>query len=373
MKVLQVIDSGGLYGAERVLLALMESLMQQGVECSLVSIAEPDLPEKALEAEARRRGIEVRRQTMHAGPDREATRQLMRGALEEGFDLVHTHGYKANTLIAGLPRHRRGLPAVATLHGWTATRRWSRMGVYEIIERLTLRRADAVVAVSEAMVEKWKLRARYGERLTVIRNGIPASEPALGAERELEALRQFIAGRPSVFAAGRLSREKGFDVLIEAVARIRHSGPDICLVLAGEGRERHALEAQTRSLGIDGAVLMPGYIENARALMVEFDVIAIPSRTEGLPVLLLEALMAGRPVAATAVGEMPAVLESCDAGSCARPEDPANLADLVMAKLNGARDPKRMQGTAATSADLYSADSMATAYANLYDQVVNSG
>ena len=218
MKVLQVIDSGGLYGAERVLIALMEALGQQGVECTLASIAEPGLPEKPVEAEARRRGLDVRRH--HAGRSRPAGDSATPARREsEGFDLVHTHGYKANTLIAGMPGRRRGLPAVATLHGWTATRRWSRMGVYELIERFALRQADAVVAVSEAMVEKWKLKAKYGERLRVIHNGIPPPVLPPGTEAEREKLRHFIAGRPSVFAAGRLSWEKGFDVLLEAMAR----------------------------------------------------------------------------------------------------------------------------------------------------------
>ena len=372
MKVLQVIDSGGLYGAERVLIALIEALGQHGVVCTLASIAEPGLGEKPVEAEARRRGLAVRRITMQAGPDRQATRQLLHGVKAEGFDLVHTHGYKANSLISGIPGRRRGLPAVATLHGWTATRRWSRMGLYELIERFALRQADAVVAVSEAMVEKWKLKAKYGGRLRVIHNGIPPPVLPPGTEAEREKLRHFIAGRPSVFAAGRLSWEKGFDVLLEAMARLRKSVPDICLVLAGEGRERQALEARSRRLAIDAAVLMPGYLDDARAFMGEFDVIAIPSRTEGLPVLLLEALMAGRPVAATAVGEMPAVIASCDAGTCACPDDPRSLADLLEAKLKDAKDQAESDRRATRAADLYSADTMATAYAELYDQLVKT-
>lgn len=369
---MHVIDSGGLYGAERILLALMQSLQSEGVDCSLASIAEPGLPEKALEAEARRHGLDVRRHKMASGPDRSATRRLIAEAERDGFDLFHTHGYKANTLIAGLTSQKRGLPAVATLHGWTAATIWSRIGIYEMVERFALRRAERVVAVSEAMVEKWGLDSRYVDRLRVIRNGIPVPSAQVVGYPLPESIRSFVAGRLSIFAAGRLSYEKGFDVLLDALATIRAEGVEACLVLVGEGRERDSLKAQARSLGIEQAVLMPGYMENARALMRHIDVVAIPSRTEGLPVVLLEALMSGIPVAATAVGEMPAVLQSCDAGRCAESGNAVSLADAIRVRVKNDGQVGASQHIATIAKRLYAAQAMASAYLDLYQELAPS-
>lgn len=368
MKVLQVIDSGGLYGAERVLLTLIEQLGRVDVECRLASIGEPGLPDKPLETEARRRGVDVRRQTMAAGPDWRAARTLVAAAREEGFDLIHTHGYKANSLIAGQSRARRRLPVVATLHGWTATRRCSRVGSYETVERFALRRADRVVAVSETMVQRWGLRRRYGRRLTVIPNGAAIASCG-SANADLPAgMRAFIADRQSIFAAGRLSLEKGFDVLIDALAELRTTGIDVCLVVAGEGDERAALERRIRDLGLGEAVLMPGYLAEAGRFMRHFDVLAIPSRSEGLPLVLLEALVAGVPVAATAVGDMSAVLSSCDAGHCAIPGDVVSLAERLQALLAGPRDEIQLGRIAERAARRYSAGSMASAYKTVYEE-----
>jgi len=368
MKVLQVIDSGGLYGAEQVLLTLIEGLAGIQVDCCLASIGEPSLPEKPLEKEARRRGLDVRRQSMSAGPDWRAARAMVATARDEGFDVVHTHGYKANTLIACQSRVRRRLPVVATLHGWTAIGWCSRMGLYQMAERLALRRADQVVAVSEAMVTDWDLRRRFGGRLTVIHNGAPTGERNARAKTLPDEVKRFVDGRRSIFAAGRLSREKGFDILIDALAELRADGMDVCLVLAGEGGQRSELERRAGDLGVDRAVLMPGYLPDAGGLMQHFDLLAIPSRSEGLPMVMLEALLSGVPVAATAVGEMPAVLKSCDAGGCALPGDAASLARRLHTLLAGPRDEARLGQVAELAADRYSARSMVAAYRKVYEE-----
>lgn len=368
MRVLHVIDSGGFYGAEQVLLYLIEGLRAMNVECSLASIAEPGSETKPLEKEARSRNIDVSRVTMSRGPDYRAARRLVESARNDGFDVLHTHGYKANIMIAGLPRGTRKMPVIATLHGWTGTRLLSRIGAYEALERLVLRRAESVVAVSNRMVEQWRLDSRYGDRLRVIHNGIPAASPGRGGAPCPARVKDFVDDRKSIFAAGRLSPEKGFDVLIDALALVRSKGVDVCLVLAGEGREKEGLLGRVRDLGIESAVLMPGYVKNVRNLMAYFDVVAIPSRTEGLPIVLLEALMNGIPVAATAVGEMPIVMQNCDAGACVEPHDADSLANRLLSLLQGedlARNPGAFAVEACRS---YSAERMAAAYFELYHE-----
>jgi len=181
-----------------------------------------------------------------------------------------------------------------------------------------------------------------------------------------------VGDRHSIFAVGRLSREKGFDVLIDALAELRADGMDVCLVLAGEGVQRPELERRASELGIDKAVLMPGYLHDAAHLMRHFDLLAIPSRTEGLPIVMLEALLSGVPVAATAVGEMPAVLSSCDAGGCVLPGDAASLAHRLHSLLAEPRDKACLGRIADLAAERYSASSMVAAYKNVYEEQLST-
>lgn len=364
MKTLQIIDSGGLYGAERVVLTLVRSLENLEVESTLVSITEPDEPEKAIESEARRLGLSVRRWTLGRGTDLSGARLLAAWARENGVDVLHTHGYKANILIAGMSRKRRKLPVLATLHGFTSMRMLSRMRAYEIAERAALKRADHVAAVSQSLVDRWDLERRYAGRLSIVHNGLPVdeSEPSTPPD----AVSDFIDGRRCVLAAGRLSPEKGFDVLLDALGSLRHAGFDVRLVLAGEGGGRAELEEQARTLGIEDAVLLPGYVDAVGKIAHVFDAVAIPSRSEGLPVILLEALFAGVPVIATDVGEMPAVLRDCGGGTCIAPEDAPALARRLEEALFSRRESWNGGIVSEKARGLYSATKMAVNYRSLY-------
>ncbi len=367
MNVLQVIDSGGLYGAERMMISLIRALSELGVSARLASIGTPGSAEKALEKEARRVGIETVSIAMAAGPDRYAAKKLLRQAAADKFDVIHTHGYKANALIAGAPRRHRKTPVIATLHGWTSGSRFSRLGMYEMAERWLLRRADKVVAVSQTMVDRWRLDRRYGKKLTIIENGIEELEPDSSNSAALdESIKRAIADRASIVAAGRLSWEKGFDVLLDAVAELRDREISVTVVLFGEGGQRDALHAQIRDLGLSDSVLMPGFINDTRGILSEFDVAAIPSRSEGLPLVLLEALFAGVPVAATSVGEMPAVIDYCGAGRCARPADAQSLADLLAEHIAKRIDDAALRAIQKRAEKRYSASSMAKQYVSAY-------
>ena len=374
MKVLQVIDSGGLYGAERVMLALMDSLRIHDVECTLASIAPADAPEKALEAEVSQCGFAVTRHIMAGGPDWIGTLRLLRWARKNRYDLLHTHGYKANCLIAGMPIQYRRIPVVATLHGWTSTKRLSRIRTYESFERMMLRKAERVVSVSEDMVRRWKLEHRFNGRLRIIPNGIrPPNRERYDVGQLPEGIADFIAGGPSIFSAGRLSPEKGFDVLIEAIGILRDRNVRARLVVVGEGREEAVLRAQIHRLGLDDAILMPGYLPNAASVMPHFSMVAVPSRSEGLPVVLLEALLSGLPVAATAVGDIPTVLERTGAPPPVPSDSPDALAEKLQEMIEAPPNAEKRRYFSKRAMDIYSADAMAKGYSMLYRELLGVG
>lgn len=331
MKILHIIDSGGLYGAEVVLLNLVSEQVQLGMEPIIASIGDPWCGDKPLEAEGRRRGLRVEVFRMRAGPNLAGAFEILRFARRVGVDILHTHGYKGNILFGLMPKNLRGIPIVATLHGWTWTGGWDRMRFYELLDRLSLRFIDRVVVVSGAMREKVRLRG-----LHVINNGIPSDNgcitdcPVDETSQVDPVTAAFCRNGFTIGAIGRLSNEKGFDILLAAVREVAETTPEIRLVILGEGGERGILEEQVKKLGLEQHVLMPGYVAGASRYLPFFDVFVLSSLTEGLPIVILEAMQAGVPIVATRVGGIPEVLENGEAGILADPSDPSALARGIL-------------------------------------------
>ncbi len=329
MKVLHVIDSGGMYGAEVMLLTLMEEQQKQGMHVVLASIGEKGGQEKPIEREARKRGLRVSAFRMRKGPDPLGALRLVRFARGGSFDIVHCHGYKPDILLGFIPSRIRKVPVVATLHGWTNTRRLSRMSMYEWLDRASLRFMDRAIAVSRAVLGRGRIDGDGRIRAAVVNNGIPAHAGGTVPLPKNDPIGLFCGAGFTVGSIGRLSGEKGYRYLIEAVGVMRRSGADVRLVIIGEGAERDGLTDLVSRLGLDPWVLLPGYREKASAYMGCFDVFALSSLTEGLPVTLLEAMRAGIPVVATSVGGIPEVMGLTGAGLMVDAADSRGFADAL--------------------------------------------
>jgi glycosyltransferase involved in cell wall biosynthesis len=184
--------------------------------------------------------------------------------------------------------------------------------------------ADAVTAVSEAIATQLADEGLAPESApVVIANGVDTRFWHPGPPREASR------GDPLLVAVGRLERVKGFDVLIRACAALGQRGCRARLVIVGEGSEQKALAQQAASLGLGGKVQFAGRRspEEIRAYLHEADLFVLPSRSEGMPLSLLEAMATGTPVVAADVGGV-----AHTAGNIARlvpPDDPEALAEAV--------------------------------------------
>src|SRR5205807_893383 len=134
-----------------------------------------------------------------------------------------------------------------------------------------------------------------------------------------------LAGGPLVGAIGRLEHQKGFDVLIRALASV----DDARLVVMGDGSERASLEQLARDVGVADRVVWTGWRDDARRYFAAVEVVALPSRFEGFPLTLLEALLARAAVVATDVGSIAEVVRNGDTGLLVPPDDPAALAVAI--------------------------------------------
>lgn len=233
--------------------------------------------------------------------------------------VVHTHGYRPDVLDAGVAR-RLGIPVVTTVHGFTRGGWKNRL--YEHLQRRAFRRFDAVVAVSRALADTLVTGGTPGDRVHVILNAWSGEAPLADravARREL--------GMPAdgfgIGWVGRLSHEKGADVLLDALARLSDLPCRVCFV--GDGVEREPLERHAARLGVAHRTAWRGLVPGAGRLLRAFDVFVQSSRAEGMPMALFEAMAAEVPIVATAVGGVPDVL-SADEAILVPPNDPAALA-----------------------------------------------
>jgi glycosyltransferase involved in cell wall biosynthesis len=373
MKVLHVIDSAGLYGAEKILLFLMESQKKMELQPLLLSIGEPNGHPKDIEIDAERRGLEVHSLKFRRGLNLKGSFQILRVANSQKVDIIHSHGYKANILLGSLPNSLRRTPTVTTLHGWTSSKFFSKMGVYQLLDAIAIRRLDAAVAVSSAMLKHSNVR-KFRLRPVVIENGLQKLEfEKKFFEKKFPALAFKMENKFRVLSVGRLSPEKGFHILIEAVASLVDKGIDTYLVLIGEGTERPRLSKLINSRSLSERVILLGYEDSAFSFMPFFDVFALSSFTEGLPVTILEAMQAGIPIVATGVGDIPTVLAEGQYGEIVTPGSSDSLS-AALEKIYRNKEQARQRADEARKRALtvYGVDRMATGYMKLYERILLS-
>jgi glycosyltransferase involved in cell wall biosynthesis len=271
-------------------------------------------------------------------------------------DVIHAslpHPWSCQyAIIAGLVT--RGVKTVAVQHAILP----ARVRRQAWLNHQTLSRLDAHVALapSQARLIERMARLRPGS-MTIIHNGI--------ADFQVEAEPRPVEG-PIVGTVGRLAPEKGQDVLIRSLPQV----PDLTAVLVGEGPARERLERLAAELGVSDRVLMPGFVPDSRTWMAMYDVFAMPSREEGMPLALIEAMLASRPVVATAIGGMPDVVVDGETGLVVPPEDPDALAEALRGLFADDERRATMGSRARTRAkEEFSFSQMVRGYESLYEEL----
>lgn len=321
MRLLHVATPGPFGGLEQVLVSLACAQRAQGEEVHVAALSDGAGVRRLLD------GLERRDVITHVGASRGRDYwgqrdELTRLACELRPDVVHTHGYRADVLGTSACE-RAGAAAVTTLHGFTGGDLKNRC--YEWLQRRRIRDCDGVVAVSTAMAEQLARSGMPADRVHVIPNILPPPGPRLfrGAARRCLGL---APERWVIGWVGRLSHEKGLDLLLEALALSGDRAIDLAIL--GDGPERRRLEHQAALLGIADRVTWCGVVEGADRFFSAFDLLVLSSRTEGSPIVLLEAMSACVPVVATAVGGVPETVTPATA-LLVPPEEPGALASAI--------------------------------------------
>jgi glycosyltransferase involved in cell wall biosynthesis len=344
-----VVDTRAFGGAE-VYVARLIRLLPPRYSCVVLATA----PVPARLAEAAREGGTELREIPSVRTKRDVGRimELARALRGADLDLVHlnvvsTGNNRHALLIALLLR----LPVVSTFHLGAPVGGWQRT-----FWRIWYRRTKKVIAVSSEIgrhvTEDLGLPL---DAVQVIPNGVEVWEPVSPKERETVR----------IGGAGRLTRQKGFDLLVASVGRLHAEGITLDAAVAGEGPELARLSEMADGL----PVRFVGFVDDMRGFLRGLDVFCLPSRWEGLPFALLEAMMSGLACVGSGVGDVTAALGP--AGLIVEPDDLDALVNALR-RLVLSAPLRRELGTAAhaRACDLYRVEAMVEAVARIYDEAL---
>ena len=305
MKVVHLHRIGGIGGSERHLLTLLPALAERGLDVRFVGL---DNPAAAPEPFYAQLTVPFERLSCRWDFDSRLVRRLRRAL--RGADLVHTHLVHADVHGALAAR----APLVSTKHNDDRFR----LGPYRYVERLLTRRFRRVIAISDALrtftVERVGLPS---DKVEVVHYGLDELPEPWGENPELE----LAEGARVLLCVARLAPQKGVDVAVRALPAIRAQHPGAVLVVLGEGPERPRLAAE--------GVYLPGRVGDAAAWYRRAELVVHPARWEGFGIALLEAMLAGKPVVASAVSSAPEIVADGLTGLLVPPDDPAALASAA--------------------------------------------
>lgn len=353
-------------GTEVASVRLLAGLQERGHEPMVMTDSQDEhLPERQIH-----QGIVVHRLPFrHVVEARDPARFF--DTLQRALDIVrefqpglaHLASIGPAALFCTQLNARLGLPLVFThqMSGmWT-----EEVSVDQLLHRAASQ-AAWVLFPSEAMRAEAAGVGVRPARSSVIYNGLEVPPPVEGG---------LPWDPPVLLALGRLSSEKGFDVLLRALGLLRDDGITLRAILAGEGAERRALEVDARSRGLD-MLTFAGWIrpEAVPDLLSSATIVVVPSRDESFGLVALEAHMAGRPVLATSVGGLPEIVEDGKTGILVEPEDPRRLADAVASMLSdranlekmGRRARRRVEGR-------FSITTQVSGYERIFEMVSEEG
>ena len=362
-------DSGGLHGAEQVILALGRNIDMR-FQVLLICLRSADGKSDRLMELAGEAGYQVVPVAVEGRLDFRALSRIRKTFVDYGVRIVHSHDTKSNLygLLASLGLNIR---KVTTAHGTTRDSFWKKSYLF-LNEKVIYRYFDAIIAVSDEIRTQLERKHSGKGTIRVIENGI---DPLLVGLRsggtEVVAPLPISENRKVFAVVGRLFPDKGHRFFLQAISGIVRSYPDVLGLVIGDGPAREAIALQVRELGLESHVFLCGERTDMKNVYENVDFLVIPSLTEGIPYVLLEAMIHRVPVLATNVGGIPGLIRHGVTGYLVPPGDSESLekgmGDLL-------KNPEKSRQLSENGYHLvtekYSAKEMARRMENIYDALI---
>ena len=357
-RILHLVESGGLYGIERMLLALLPALRDRGIETALGCFGSAHADGGKVGLAAMDLGIETIFLGDGAGFGARQALNLVRSLRSRRPALAHFHGYKA-TIIGGLVGKWMRVLGIATYHG--EARQAVGLRRQLAIETPMLRRLRMVVGVSQSIAQELVGRGICPDRVRFIPNGLTHQvSPRVVDHQSFK-----------IVVVGRLIREKNVQMVFKSIAALAKRWPSVRVLVAGEGAYRMELERLATELGIEDAVQFLGFVSDVPSILSCADAFVMPSQTEGMPMALLEAMASRVPIIASAVGSIPWVTRNGREAILVERNDQAALTSAIEQLLiDPAAAAARAKSAYSRFSDRFTADTMADAYTSLYQAIL---
>jgi glycosyltransferase involved in cell wall biosynthesis len=324
IRVLHLRDSPWVDGPGRTILETASRIDRRRVDYQIAPLVPDDGARHPLVVAARERGVPVL-PILDTRPLAPLVERVTGLVDRLGIEILHSSEFRTNLVALQCRRRRPGLKLVSTAHGWIANDLRGRAKV--LLGKALLRRFDRVILVSEAMRQRLPRWWIPDERVRVIHNALAIERYDAGTSGMQR--RPPRDGSAAVLAVGRLSAEKGFDLLLDAVASLAPEWPGLRLAIAGIGPLEQSLRSQAARLGIEDRVTWLGYASDMPRVYERADLVVQSSLTEGLPNVMLEAAWLGVPVVATDVGGTREVIRPGVGGWLIRPGSAREIADGI--------------------------------------------
>lgn len=368
--ILQLIGGGEIGGAEQHVLTLLENVHADRFR--LISGCLVDGPFARL---TESRGIPTLRLPMKHALDLSPLPDLITELRQRDIDLIHTHGSRAN-LLGRLAGRLAKIPVISTVHSSLRQDYLSRTAALVALglDRLTLPLTSGVITVSEALSHE--VASRGGKNLRTIYNGIqalPHMEDEMYRQNQRQRYRKQwdIPEKAVVLGSiARLHPTKGLTTLVEAAAQLLPRFPNLHVLIVGDGPLRSTLEESLRQAHV--AYTLPGFLPQAYQSLPAMDLFVLPSLSEGMGLVLLEAMQAQLPLVATRVGGIPEVIREGQDGILVSPADPDALAQACQTLLDQPTLAKQQVQSGRTHWPLFSIEQMIQKTENFYEEILCS-
>lgn len=362
MRVAHLIETDGPGGAERIVADLASTLQAAGWS-NVVFV--PKDGEGWLAAQLEGSGVSIEHFVIERPLSLSCLRQLTDAFRRHRIDVAHSHEFSMAVYGAAAAR-RAGIPHVITMHGgrYYAGRLQRRLAL-----RMALSLSGRTVAVSQELAGALSRDLHVPRsRIRVIMNGVRA---VVGQPSRLREELRLAADDRLLLSVGNLYPVKGHEHIIDALAHLGRRHSNVHLAISGRGDLAQSLAERAAARGIAERVHLLGLRSDVQAILREADLFVLPSLNEGLPLALLEAMFAERPIIASAVGEVRKVLDGGAAGVLVAPGDSSALASAIDALLGDVTRAAALASAGRRRAEAcYSLRRMAHHYARTYRALV---
>lgn len=368
IRVLHLVSSGGLFGAERVIINL--ATRTKDAVCYVGAVHNVHNPHLEVIDEAKDLGLYTVVFKSSGQLDLSTVFKIKRFLREADIDIIHTHNYKSD-LLGFWASRLAGKKWVGTNHVWHSTD--GKLKFYETLDAFFLKFADKVTGVSQEIKDDLLRKGFKDAQVAVIDNGIHIEKfqngvPAAELKRTLFHLNEhdFV-----IAIVGRLAKEKGHDIFLQAVKTIVEQYPNVKCLIIGDGPLRSELETVTADLGLSKNMIFAGIRNDMPRVYAMCDLMVNSSYIEGLPMTILEAMAARVPIIATRVGAVPKVIDDQKNGIALEPGDAGTLAKAMRELIADGQKRKRFADAAYKDVcERFSDRRMAERYRDIYREVL---